>query len=81
MKKLKTGIIGSGKIGTDLQIKLLNQNFMEVSAFVGRREDSEGIQVRRDRGVSVSIDVNFLMFDILFKKKKNNSFIILSIFI
>jgi acetaldehyde dehydrogenase (acetylating) len=38
--ELKTAIIGSGNIGTDLMIKIMRHSrYLEVAATVGRRED------------------------------------------
>jgi len=51
MKKLKISIIGTGKIATDLLLKLLKEDFIEVVAFVGRRVESEGVKVAQARGV------------------------------
>ena len=41
--KIKVAIIGTGNIGTDLLLKALKTDFMDVVAFVGRRLDSEGM--------------------------------------
>jgi acetaldehyde dehydrogenase len=35
--KIKVAIIGTGNIGTDLLLKALKTDFMDVVAFVGRR--------------------------------------------
>ena len=43
--KIRTGIIGTGNIGTDLLIKSINSGFINPVIFVGRRADSEGIKV------------------------------------
>jgi acetaldehyde dehydrogenase len=51
MKKI--GILGTGNIGTDLLVKLLKLGYKDI-AFVGRREDSEGIQKAVSLGVNVS---------------------------
>lgn len=42
-KVKKLGILGTGNIGTDLLIKLLDKGYENI-AFVGRRSDSEGIK-------------------------------------
>jgi len=52
--KLKVGIIGSGKIGTDLLIKILRSKYMQCDLFVGRSNDSPGIRKARSMGVTVS---------------------------
>lgn len=41
--KIKVAILGTGNIGTDLLIKALKTDFIEVVAFVGRRLDSDGM--------------------------------------
>jgi acetaldehyde dehydrogenase len=41
--KIKVAIIGTGNIGTDLLLKALKTDFMDVVAFVGRRLDSDGM--------------------------------------
>ncbi len=53
MKKI--GILGTGNIGTDLLIKLIKLGYKDI-AFVGRRENSEGIQKAFSLGVSSSIE-------------------------
>ena len=54
MKKIKVAILGTGNIGTDLLLKSLKKEFIEVVAFVGRRLDSPTIEIARERGVPVS---------------------------
>lgn len=62
MKKI--GILGTGNIGTDLLIKLIKLGYQDV-AFVGRREDSEGIKLAKSLNIKTSIDgINYF---------KNNS--------
>jgi acetaldehyde dehydrogenase len=51
MKKI--GILGTGNIGTDLLIKLIKMGYKDI-AFVGRRENSEGIQKAFSLGVNSS---------------------------
>ncbi len=53
MKKI--GILGTGNIGTDLLIKLIKLGYKNI-AFVGRRQNSEGIQKALSLGVNVSTD-------------------------
>jgi len=54
--KIKVGIIGSGNIGTDLLMKTLKSDIIETTAFVGRRESSDGIKKAIDRGIVTSTD-------------------------
>ena len=51
---IKVGIIGTGNIGTDLLIKSLRDEKIEVVAFVGRRFDSKGIQIAIEKGIKCS---------------------------
>ena len=52
--KIRAAILGTGNIGTDLLIKAINTDFIEVVAFVGRRLESDGITVAKSKGVLVS---------------------------
>jgi acetaldehyde dehydrogenase (acetylating) len=52
--KIKVAIIGTGNIGTDLLLKALKTDFMDVVAFVGRRLDSDGMLIAKERGVVIS---------------------------
>jgi len=52
--KIKVAIIGTGNIGTDLLLKTLKTDFMDVVAFVGRRSDSGGILTAKKHNVLVS---------------------------
>ena len=52
--KIKAAILGTGNIGTDLLLKALRSGFIDVVAFIGRRLDSDGMTVARNRGVLVS---------------------------
>jgi acetaldehyde dehydrogenase len=54
MKKIKVAILGTGNIGTDLLLKSLKREFIQVMAFVGRRLDSPTMKIASDMGVSVS---------------------------
>lgn len=54
-KKIKTAIIGSGNIGTDLMIKILrNSNNLEITAMVGIDENSDGLARAKRMGVNTT---------------------------
>jgi acetaldehyde dehydrogenase len=62
MKKIKAAIIGTGNIGTDLLIKLLRTEGIEVIAFVGRRNDSDGIRIASQYNVPTFTDgINYFV--------------------
>ncbi len=52
--KLNIGIIGSGKVGTDLLIKVLKSEYLHCGLFVGRNLQSEGMKKAMSLGVIVS---------------------------
>lgn len=52
--KIKAAILGTGNIGTDLLLKALRSSFIDVVAFVGRRLDSDGMNIAKSKGVFVS---------------------------
>lgn len=52
--KIKVAIIGTGNIGTDLLLKALKTDFMDVVAFVGRRLDSDGMLTAKRYNVLTS---------------------------
>lgn len=52
--KIKVAIIGTGNIGTDLLLKALKTDFMDVIAFVGRRLDSDGMLTAKKHNVLIS---------------------------
>jgi acetaldehyde dehydrogenase (acetylating) len=54
MEKVKTAIIGSGNIGTDLLIKTLRSPYLENSMFIGRSLSSRGMSKALSIGVNVS---------------------------
>jgi acetaldehyde dehydrogenase (acetylating) len=53
-RKSRVAILGTGNIGTDLLIKVMNSNYLECVLFVGRNLRSEGIQKASKLGVPVS---------------------------
>jgi acetaldehyde dehydrogenase len=52
--KIKIAIIGTGNIGTDLLLKALKTDFMDVVAFVGRRLDSDGMLIAKKYNILIS---------------------------
>jgi len=52
--KIKVAILGTGNIGTDLLLKSLRKDFIEVVAFVGRRLDSDGMNIAKSKSVFIS---------------------------
>lgn len=56
LEHIKSGIIGSGNIGTDLLIKLYKCYFAKPVIFVGRREDSDGIKIAKSLQIPTSIE-------------------------
>lgn len=56
MKRLRTAILGSGNIGTDLLIKVLRSPYLECGAFIGRNLSSQGMSKAVKLGVTVSAD-------------------------
>lgn len=61
-KQLKVGIIGTGNIGTDLLIKLLNTSNLKPVIFSGKRESSNGIRIAKNLGVPTTCEgINFFI--------------------
>jgi len=52
--KLRTAILGSGNIGTDLLVKILRSPYLECTLFIGRRSDSPGMNKARELGIKTS---------------------------
>ena len=53
-KPLKTAILGSGNIGTDLLVKVMRSKYLTCSIFIGRNIASAGIRKANELGVRVS---------------------------
>lgn len=51
MEKVKCAIIGSGNIGSDLMMKLLDSDHLEVTALIGIDAESEGLKRAEKLGV------------------------------
>lgn len=70
--KLNVGIIGTGKLGTDLLIKVQRSNYLQCGLFVGRDLNSPGLLKARSLGINISdasIDAfknSSIKFDLVF---------------
>jgi len=53
-RQLNVGIIGTGKIGTDLLIKIQRSEYLNCVLFAGRNLDSAGMKKALDLGVNIS---------------------------
>lgn len=65
MLPIRVGILGTGNIGTDLLIKILNKSTcLEVGMFSGIDPESEGIHRAKQMGVPISADgINAILAD------------------
>lgn len=61
--RLRVGILGTGKIGTDLLIKIQRSPYMECVIFAGRNLQSAGMQFAAELGVPVSDNGVGVFFD------------------
>ncbi len=50
-RKIKAGIIGPGNIGSDLMLKLLRSDKIEVTSMYGIDNDSRGMRMARENGL------------------------------
>lgn len=55
MNKVKVAILGSGNIGTDLMLKLVRSDVLELTAVIGIDPDSDGLKKAREMGF-IAID-------------------------
>jgi acetaldehyde dehydrogenase (acetylating) len=55
LRPLRVGILGTGHIGTDLLLKIMNSPVLECDIFAGRRAESPGIQLAASRGIKTSV--------------------------
>ncbi|MYL32108.1 acetaldehyde dehydrogenase (acetylating) [Pontibacillus yanchengensis] len=53
MTKVKVGIIGSGNIGTDLMLKLLRSDKLEITTMIGIDPESDGLKQAKSYGIRV----------------------------
>lgn len=59
--KLRTAIIGSGQIGTDLLFKVKSSEILKPACLIGRSKNSRGLGIARDLGVESSSEgIDFL---------------------
>ncbi|CAM4324423.1 acetaldehyde dehydrogenase (acetylating) [Lacicoccus alkaliphilus] len=64
MEKVKCAIIGSGNIGSDLMMKLLENEYLEVTALIGIDPESEGLKRAEKHGVkAISNGIDGLVED------------------
>lgn len=72
MRVIKAAILGSGNIGMDLAIRLLDDRRFQVEALIGRRADSPGLIKGRDLGIPIFSEgleaalADGLSFDVVF---------------
>jgi acetaldehyde dehydrogenase len=60
--KIRAAILGTGNIGTDLLLKILKTNFIELVIFAGRRMDSDGINIAKSKKILVTdLGINYFI--------------------
>lgn len=55
MNKIKVGILGTGKVGSDLLDKVIKSKLLDCVIFAGKRKDSPGIARAKKLGVKTSV--------------------------
>ena len=62
VKKVKVGIIGTGNIGTDLLMKVLKSDVLEMGVFAGRNPESQGVLKAKQLGVKTTAEsINYII--------------------
>lgn len=54
--RLNVAVLGTGSIGTDLLMKIKKSPYLLCSYFVGRNQDSQGINIAKEMGIKTSYD-------------------------
>jgi len=52
MKLINVAIIGTGKIGCDLLVKVMASPYLDCKLFIGRNSESSGITFGKEMGVN-----------------------------
>lgn len=62
VKKVKVGIIGTGNIGTDLLMKVLKSDVLEMGVFAGKNPESQGVLKAKQLGVKTTAEsINYII--------------------
>ena len=54
MKKMAVAVIGPGRIGCDLLVKVMKSKYLECIMFAGQRETSKGLKFAKEKGINIS---------------------------